>query len=67
MAADLTFAALAAPMVFPVECRAVQAALEEVPAPMREVILQLRETDAGRFVMRMFAQERQPGCAVPVL
>jgi glutathione S-transferase len=57
-AADLTFAALAAPMVLPVECRAVQPALEELPARMREVILQLRETDAGRFVMRMFAQER---------
>jgi glutathione S-transferase len=57
-AADLTFAALAAPMVLPVECRAVQPTLEEVPARMREVILQLRETDAGRFVMRMFAQER---------
>jgi glutathione S-transferase len=57
-AADLTFAALAAPMVIPVECRAVQPALEEVPARMREVILRMRETQAGRFVQRMYAQER---------
>jgi len=28
---------------------------------MREVILRMRETDAGRFVLRLFAQERQPG------
>lgn len=57
-AADLTFAALAAPMVFPVECRAVQPTLDEVPPEMREVILRMRETDAGRFVLRLFAQER---------
>jgi glutathione S-transferase len=57
-AADLTFAALATPVVFPVECRAVQPTLDEVPAEMREVILRMRDTDAGRFVLRMFAQER---------
>lgn len=56
--ADLTFAALAAPIVFPAECRAVQPALEEVPAAMREEISRMRETMAGRFVLRMYAQER---------
>jgi glutathione S-transferase len=57
-AADLTFAALAAPVLFPVECRAVQPALEAVPAAMREEVLRLRDTAAGRFALRMFAQER---------
>jgi len=57
-AADLTFAALAAPMVLPAECRAVQPTLDEVPPEMREVILRMRKTDAGRFVLRLFAQER---------
>jgi len=57
-AADLTFAALAAPVLFPVECRAVQPALETVPAAMREEVLRLRDTDAGRFVLRIYAQER---------
>ena len=57
-AADLTFAALAAPVLLPVECRAVQPALDEVPAGMREEVVRLRDTEAGRFVLRLFAQER---------
>lgn len=57
-AADLTFAALAAPVLLPVECRAVQPALDAVPLALREEILRLRETDAGRFALRMFSQER---------
>ncbi len=57
-AADLTFAALAAPVLFPAECRAVQPALDDVPTEMREEILRFRETDAGRFALRMFSQER---------
>jgi glutathione S-transferase len=57
-AADLTFAALAAPVLFPVECRAVHPALDAVPAAMREEALRLRDTDAGRFALRMFSQER---------
>jgi glutathione S-transferase len=57
-AADLTFAALAAPVLLPVECRAVQPTLDEVPAGMREEIARLRATEAGRFALRLFAQER---------
>ena len=57
-AADLTFAALAAPVLLPVGCRAVQPTLDDVPATMREEILHLRETDAGRFALRMFSEER---------
>jgi glutathione S-transferase len=57
-AADLTFAALAAPVLFPVECRAVQPVLEAVPVAMREEVLRLRDTDAGRFALRIYAQER---------
>jgi glutathione S-transferase len=57
-AADLTFAALAAPMVLPVQCRAVHPTLQELPAPLREEILRLRETTAGRFALRLFEEER---------
>ncbi|HVF17113.1 MAG TPA: glutathione S-transferase family protein [Steroidobacteraceae bacterium] len=57
-AADLTFATLAAPVLLPAECRAVQPALEDVPAAMRDEILRFRETDAGRFALRMFSQQR---------
>ena len=59
-AADLTFAALAAPVLLPVECCAVQPTLETVPAAMREEILRFRNSNAGQFALRMFSEER--GC-----
>ena len=57
-AADLTFAALAAPVLFPDGCRAAYPALDAVPAAMREEVLRLRATDAGRFALRLYSQER---------
>lgn len=57
-AADLTFAALAAPMILPTQCRAVHPTLDEVPGATREEILRLRQTAAGRFALRLFAEER---------
>jgi glutathione S-transferase len=57
-AADLTFAALAAPVLFPAECRAVQPELDAVPVAMRDEILHMRGTNAGRFALRLFAHER---------
>ena len=57
-AADLTFAALAAPVLLPVECRAVQPALDAVPLAMREEVLRLRDTKAGQFALRLFSHER---------
>jgi glutathione S-transferase len=57
-AADLTFAALASPVLLPPECRAVQPALDEVPAALLDEILGFRKTNAGRFALRIFSQER---------
>ncbi|WP_211455283.1 glutathione S-transferase family protein [Collimonas antrihumi] len=57
-AADLTFAALAAPVLFPAEYRAAYPALDQIPAVMRDEVLRLRDTDAGRFALRLFLQER---------
>lgn len=57
-AADLTFAALAAPVLFPAGCRAAYPALDTVPAAMRDEALRLRQTGAGQFALRLFAQER---------
>ncbi len=57
-AADLTFAALASPVLFPAGNRAAYLALDEAPAAMREEVLRLRDTAAGRFGVRLFAQER---------
>jgi glutathione S-transferase len=57
-AADLTFAALAAPALFPVEYRGVLPALEAMSATMREQISRFRGTNAGQFALRLFSQER---------
>lgn len=56
--ADLTFAALAAPVLFPAGYGAAYLALDEAPAAMREEVLRLRDTIAGRFALRLFAQDR---------
>jgi glutathione S-transferase len=57
-AADLTFAALAAPALFPIEYRGVLPALDAISTAMREEISKFRETDAGQFALRLFSQER---------
>ena len=57
-AADLTFAALAAPVLFPAQCGAVLPALDDVPGAMRAEILRLRETRAGKFGLRLYQEER---------
>ena len=57
-AADLTFAALAAPVVFPAECRATLPALEQAPEAMQADIRSFRATAAGEFALRLYSQER---------
>jgi len=57
-AADLTFAALAAPMLFPVECRAVHPALDDVPIAMHKEVLRMRNSVAGHFALRLYSRER---------
>jgi glutathione S-transferase len=57
-AADLTFAALSAPVLFPAGYRAAYLALDEAPTEMRKEVLRLRDTEAGRFALRLFSRER---------
>jgi len=57
-AADLTFAALAAPALLPAECRAVHPAFDQLSDETRQAITGLRNTVAGRFALRLFARER---------
>ncbi|MEO8064571.1 MAG: glutathione S-transferase family protein [Pseudomonadota bacterium] len=57
-AADMTFAALAAPAVFAPECRAVMPTLDQVPGAMRNDVMSLRATGAGQFALRLYATER---------
>lgn len=58
-AADLTFAALAAPMLFPIGCGAVLPALEQVGEPVRQEVSRSRETAAGAFALRLYREERR--------
>jgi glutathione S-transferase len=50
-------------VLLPAGCRAAYPDIEEAPAAMREVILNLRDTEAGQFALNLFARERS---AAPV-
>ncbi|NJM68839.1 MAG: glutathione S-transferase family protein [Scytonema sp. RU_4_4] len=53
-AADLTFAALAAPAVRPPEHPMTRASLEELPSKLVSGIKKFRETPAGGFALRLY-------------
>jgi glutathione S-transferase len=57
-AADLTFAALASPVLLPAGCGASYPEPGAVPEAMRDEVLRQRDTAAGRFALRLYAQER---------
>jgi glutathione S-transferase len=58
-AADLTFAALAAPLVLPAEYGVALPRPEELPAPMAELVEQARGHPAGRYALGVFGEYRQ--------
>lgn len=60
-AADLAFASLAAPVLLPPEYGAKLPSIEVLPAPIRAEVERLRETAAGRFALRLYAEERRGG------
>jgi glutathione S-transferase len=57
-AADLAFAALAAPVVIPSEYGAPLPAVEELPTDMAAAVRAFRAHPAGAFACRLFAEER---------
>ena len=57
-AADLTFASLGAPVLWPPEYGIKFPPLEEVPANVRETILEFRAHPAGEFALRLFRENR---------
>lgn len=59
-AADLTFAALAAPVLMPPEYGVPLPQPEDLPTPTAEVVRELRGHPAGAHAMRMFREERHP-------
>lgn len=60
-AADLTFASLAAPVVYPERYACFALPVERLPTSLREAVARLRETTAGRFALRLYAEERGEG------
>jgi glutathione S-transferase len=57
-AADLAFAALATPVLFPAEHERFFPSLADVPPAARPHVDQLRDTPAGRFGLRLYREER---------
>jgi glutathione S-transferase len=58
-AADLTFAALAAPLLMPPEYGVPLPPPEKLPAQMASEVEELRAHPAGAFALRMFREERR--------
>jgi glutathione S-transferase len=58
-AADLTFAAVSAPVILPEGHPAWGNDLSLVPAPLRDVIHELRATRAGGHVLAMYREQRR--------
>jgi glutathione S-transferase len=60
-AADLTFAALTAPVLLPPEYGVPLPQPDELPAAMAGVVRELREHPAGVHALEMYRRERHPG------
>lgn len=59
-AVDLTFASLAAPLIFPDHHPIPWPPLSQIPPAMRTLVEALRATPAGHHVQRMYAEHRPP-------
>jgi glutathione S-transferase len=64
--ADLTFAALAAPLIAPPQYGVKLPSVDELPPGMVDVVREHRESRAGRHALAMFATERTAPAAAPV-
>jgi glutathione S-transferase len=59
-AADITFAALAYPVLFPPELSAVSFAFESLPEELQKLALRMRKTPAGKHALRVYREKRWP-------
>ncbi len=57
-AADLAFATLGAPLVFPTEYRGPTPSTNELPPAMSAEVEQFRARPAGQFILRLYREER---------
>lgn len=56
--ADLSFAAIAAPLILPEEFGGVLPEIYEVPDAYRKDVIAMRATPAGQFVLRIYQEDR---------
>lgn len=59
-AADLTFATLAYPTIFPPEYADVMMGIEDMPEEYQKLITKFRATKAGQHALRMYREHRFP-------
>jgi glutathione S-transferase len=64
-AADLSFASLAAPVLWPAEYGITFPPLDEAPAGARDAICRFRAHPAGAFALRLFREHRSPAADLP--
>ncbi len=57
-AADLTFAALAAPILQPKNHHNTKFLQKEIPPQVAEIVLELRQTKAGKYALRQYREQR---------
>jgi cytochrome P450/glutathione S-transferase len=58
--ADIAFASISSPLILPEECGGVIAKLKDLPDDLRKVVVELRETKAGQFVLCLYQEDRPP-------
>ena len=56
--ADISFASIAAPLILPDQFGGEITRMAEIPPKLRTIILELRDTRAGQFVVRLYQQDR---------
>lgn len=56
--ADIAFASVAAPLILPEEFGGTVARLEQLPDEYRTVVVELRKTPAGQFVLDRYQEDR---------
>jgi cytochrome P450/glutathione S-transferase len=59
-AADLVFASMTAPITLPPEYGAPLPRFEQLPPPMKETVLAVQATAAGRLALRLYRDHRRP-------
>ena len=59
-AADLTFACLSYPLIFPVEFEDVMMGIHDLPLEYQKIVTKFRGMKAGQHAMRMYREHRFP-------